>query len=119
MKIVEFDNSDDDLKVGYGEISDRKLKPKEDAFEELMNSRAFEENIRQLYNIRTKYIVEYGVDLISVLISSLKGIPEAILEIKKLLTVDVNIKDLIISLCEDSKDGELLRVLESGKFRLA
>jgi hypothetical protein len=119
VNIVEFDSSDDDLKVGYGEISDRKLKPKEDAFEELMNSRAFEENIRQLYNIRTKYIVEYGVDLISVLISSLKGIPEAVLEIKKLLTVDVNIKDLIVSLCEDSQDGELLRVLESGKFRLA
>lgn len=118
VNIVEFDNSDEDLKVGYGDVSDRKLKVKEDAFEELMNSRAFEENIRQLYNIRTKYIIEHGIDLVSVLISSLKGIPEAITEIKKLM-IDEGIKELITSLCEDSKDGELLKVLESGRSRLA
>lgn len=112
LNIVEFDNSEDDAKVGYGDISDRKLQSIEDSFEEIMNSSTFESNIRELYGIRSKYIVEHGIDLVSVLISSLKGIPEAINEIKKLMC-DTSIKDLIVSLCEDSRDGKLLRVLEA------
>lgn len=112
LNIVEFDNSEEDVNTRYGDISDRKLKVVEDAFEEVMSSDTFEANIRELYNIRTKYIIEHGIDLVSVLISSLKGIPEAVAEIKTIMC-DTVVKDLIVSLCEDSRDGKLLRTLEA------
>ena len=112
LNIVEFGNSDDDIKVGYGDISDRKLQVIEDSFEEIMSSETFESNIRELFGIRSKYIVEHGIDPVNALINSLKGIPEAIAEIKQLMS-DMIIKDLIVALCEDSRDGKLLRVLEA------
>lgn len=112
LNIVDFDNSEEDGKVGYGDVSDRKIKSIEDSYEEIMKSEEFEQNIKTLYDIRTKYIVEKGVDLVSILIGSLKGIPEAVLEVKNLIQ-DSYLKDLIVSLCECSKDGKLLRVLEA------
>lgn len=112
LNIVDVDSSEDDIRVGYGEVSSRTLASIEDSFEEVMSSKNFEENIRELYGIRSKYIIEKGVDVVSVLASSLKGIPEAIQELKSLM-LDTVLKDLITSLCEDSRDGELLRRLET------
>lgn len=112
LNIVELDNSDDEIKVGYGDVSDRKLQVIEDSFEEIMSSETFEANIRELYGIRNKYIIEKGIDPVNALRNALKGIPEAVMELKNLIS-DSIIKDLITSLCEDSRDGKLLRVLEA------
>lgn len=112
VNIIDVDNSDDDLKVGYGEVSSRAIKSFEDSYDEVINSEEFEENIRMLYGIRSKYIIEHGIDLVSVLRSSLQGIPEAINEVKNLMS-DNCVKDLILSLCENSSDGRLLKALEA------
>lgn len=113
LNIVDVDSSEDDVRVGYGEVSSRSLASIEDSFEEVMSSKNFEENIRELYGIRSKYIIEKGVDIVSVLTCSLKGIPEAVSELRTLMK-DTTLKDLITSLCEDSRDGELLRRLEAA-----
>lgn len=113
LNIVEFDGSDEEEKIGYGDISSRKLQNNfEESFDEIMSSETFESNIKQLFDIRSKYIIEHSIDPVSALINSLKGIPEAIQEVKQLMC-DAVIKDLIVSLCEDSRDGKLLRVLEA------
>lgn len=110
--IVDVDSSEEDLNVGFGDVSSRKIKSIEDAFEEVLVNKNFEENIRYLKGIRTEYFVEHGIDLVGVLKSALKGVPEAIEEFKKIISeVDNCIKDVIISLCEDSH-GRLLTVLE-------
>lgn len=112
LNIVDVDSSDDDIRVGYGEVSSRSLASIEDSFDEVMSSNNFEDNIKALYGIRTKYIVEKGIDVVSVLSCSLKGIPEAVAELKTIMTDSV-LGEIITSLCEDSRDGELLRRLEA------
>lgn len=112
LHIVEFDGSEEDLKVGFGDVSDRKLQVFEDSFDEVMSSETFEANIKELLGIRSKYIIECGIDPVRALINSLKGIPDAIAEMKNLMC-DVVLRDLIVSLCEDSRDGKLLRLLEA------
>lgn len=112
LNIVEFStSSDDSLEVGYGDISARELGSEEALFDEIVDSVDFEENLRMLFNIRSRYISEQGVDVVSVLYGALKGIPDALSEIKKLLNDSV-LRDLYTHLCEESKDGALLRRLE-------
>lgn len=100
LHIVEFDNSDDDITVGFGDVSDRKLSFIDDSFDTVMNCDEFEFCIRELGDIRTKYIVENGLDVVNVLIRALKCSEEAIKELKNLISVDDRIKDLVVSLCE-------------------
>lgn len=114
LNIVDFTtSSDSSLRVGFGDISERSLASKEDLFEEVLESTAFEENIRKLYNIRPKYISEKGVDVVSVLYGALKGIPEAVSKMKSLVS-DMWLRELYSQLCEDSRDGALLRRLEAA-----
>lgn len=113
LNIVDVSSeSDSSLQVGYGDISDRELKAKDDLFEDLVDSMTFEDNIKTLLNIRSKYIVECGVDVVGVLRSALRGIPDAVNEMRSLVK-DSLLKDLYIQLCEESQDGALLRRLEA------
>ena len=111
LHIVEYDNSEDVDKVGYGDISDRKLYYRDESFDEIVNSAEFEYYIKELYGIRNKYIVEKGIDLIAILCSALRGLPEAVSELKRFMLEDCKIKDLVVSLCENSNDN-LLSMLE-------
>lgn len=113
LHIVDYDGSEDDVRVGYGEVSSRKIKSIDESFDEIMNSQTFEANIRELCGVRKKYIMEQGIDLVSVLIGALKGVPEALKEIKKVIK-DSKILDLVVSLCENGSDGRLLRALEAA-----
>lgn len=103
---------DDEDTVGFGDISERKLKSREDAFELLECDASFEANLAKLYNIRRDYIKERGIDLVSILEASLKGIPDAVTEIAALVSENSKLKELIVSLCEESRDGALIQRLE-------
>lgn len=109
--IVDEDSSSDEESVGYGDISNRKLKKKEEAFDMLLSSYDFEKSINELFNIRNKYIKEKSIDVVQALVSSLKGIPEAIDVIKKLSDSDNVFKELIADLCS-MESGMLLAKLE-------
>lgn len=103
---------DDEDTVGFGDISVRKLRSREDAFEILECDASFEANLAKLYNIRRDYIKERGIDLVSILEASLKGIPDAVTEIAELVSENLHLKELIVSLCEESRDGALIQRLE-------
>ena len=112
VNIVDFETSkDDSLTVGYGDISSRSLRAKEDLFDSMLDSEALNQNLEQLFNIRSRYIVEQGVDVVSVLYNAMKGVSDAMVSFKGLLH-DSTIKDLYTELCLDSHNGELLRRLE-------
>lgn len=112
LNIVGFStSSDDSIEVGYGEISARELGYEDSMFDVIVDSVDFEENLRRLFNIRTKYISEKGVDVVSVLYGALKGIPDALNEIKSLVT-DSTLCELYTQLCEGSQNGALIRRLE-------
>lgn len=112
LNIVEFTtSSDDSLEVGYGDVSARDLAGDDGMFDEIVDSIAFEENLRKLFNIRTRYISERGVDIVSVLYGALKGIPDAVSEMRSLVK-DSTLYELYTQLCEESQDGMLLRRLE-------
>lgn len=112
LNIVEFDNSEEDVRVGYGDISDRKLSMLDESFDKILDNDEFEYCIRQLLGIRSRYIVEHGVDLVSVLLNSLKGIPESVSTLKELVK-DKVVKDLVTGLCNNG-NGRLIPILEAA-----
>lgn len=102
------ESSDKEDRVGYGDVSSRRLKTVEEAFENIENISSFESNINQLLNIRKDYMVSEGIDLLSIVINSLKGIPEATTRLADLVKENLNLKELITSLCEDGPENILL-----------
>lgn len=105
---------EDDESVGFGDISERKLKSVEESFEILESLTSFESNLLKLYNIRSEYIRDRGVDVVGVLSSSLKGIPDAVSQIKELIGENSRLRDLVVSLCEDGSEGLLMSRLETA-----
>ena len=113
LYIVDSTNDDDsDGRVGFGEISDRKLESKEEAYDLLECSEAFEENLKRLYNIRSEYIRCKGFDPARLLMNSLKGIPEAVKEVTTIVKSNKVLGEIFVSLCEDSVEGNLIQRLE-------
>lgn len=113
--IVDTTNSDSDAKVGFGDVTERekRLQCIDKAFDELESIESLDADIRLLCNIRQEYLVEHGVDLIRVLVNSLKGIPDAVEELKGILASEKSseLSSLIISLCENGS-GSLMNQLE-------
>lgn len=113
--IVDTSNSDGDEKVGFGDVTERekRLQCVDKAFDELESMESLHEDIKLLCNIRQDYIVEHGIDLIHVMVNSLKGIPDAIEELKGILASEKNsqLSSLIVSLCENGS-GSLMTQLE-------
>ena len=101
----EFSNSGN----GYGEISVNKIKVIEDAYQLLENDLAFQESLKELYGIRSKYIVDFGIDPVGLLKGALRGIPESVDLIKKLK--DSQLKEILVNLCELGSDGLLMEYL--------
>lgn len=115
LHIVDADGEDmEDLRVGYGEISSRKLKTDEFLFEEFENSSTFESNLMELFNAKARYLIEYGVDIVRTLTNSLKGIPSALKELTNILARDSWLKEIVEGLCEGAAEGVLLQRLELG-----
>lgn len=110
--VDNFGDTKDD-KVGFGDISERKLEVVEEAFEILENSESFKRDIMLLCNVRKKYIRERGVDLTCILLNSLRGIPEAKAQLMGIISEKGNsqVKELVVSLCENS-GGYLISRLE-------
>lgn len=107
------DDSSSEGSVGYGDIPNRDVtsKKKEEAFDMLLNDYDFEKSINSLFNIRSKYIKEKSIDIVQALVSSLRGIPEAIDVVKNLSNSDKVFKDLVSDLCS-MESGMLLSRLE-------
>ena len=98
-------------RIGYGDIAETKIKPVDNVYDDINALNAFESNLNELLNIRKDYIVLHGIDLVSVIIGSLKGIPETLEVLSGIVKNNPKIKDLVASLCEDCKDGNLLNRL--------
>lgn len=101
--------------VGYGDISEKRvsLNLQDLDFAEIDDLAAFEDSLSVLYNLRKQYITEEGVDVISILLNSLRGIPDAVSSMKKLVLRDSVLRDLVLDLCECSRDGALIERLEA------
>lgn len=113
LYIVDTTNSDKDEKVGFGDVTERekRLQCVDEAFDKLESIESLDSDIKALCNIRGDYLVEHGVDLVSVLVNSLKGIPDAVEELRSLLALDSSLSSLVSSLCENGS-GSLMTKLE-------
>lgn len=112
LLFIVDDTGEDNERVGFGDIQERKLKPDKDCFSEVFDSAEFETNLLLLLDIRDKYIREKGVDVVGVLKSSLKGIPEAVKQMQNLVSDNNSLRELIVSLCESGQEGALMGRLE-------
>lgn len=106
------DAEEDEQRVGYGDISERRLKSVEDSFEILESIESFESSLLRLLDIRDCYIKEKGIDLVGTLQASLKGIPDAMSKMQRIISENDKIRDLVVSLCENGKEGVLMKRLE-------
>ena len=113
LHIIELDNSDDDVRVGIGDISDRTLHFYDDAFEKVARDDEFKANLRELLNCRSKYIIERDVDIVNILISALKGIPNAVKELKAIVDIDSKLSEVVSALCENCAGNSLVGILEA------
>ena len=110
--IVDISGEDNENKrLGFGDVSELKLKPIDHVFDDVESLNTFESNLNELLNIPKDYIVLHGIDLVSVIIGSLKGIPETLDVLSDLVKSNPKLRDLISSLCEDSREGVLLNRL--------
>lgn len=112
LHIVDMGNSEESDKVGYGDISSRKLSYRDDLFNEVINNGDFEKSIKDLLGIRNEYIVEKGIDIVQVLLHALKGIPDAVKELTGFMNIDEKVDMIVKTLCENS-EGRLIHLLES------
>lgn len=102
---------EEDNRVGYGDISERALGTKEDVFEGIESEDTLDSGLCQLSELREKYIKEIGKDIVSILRSSLRGIPEATIEIQGIMSKDSFLREVVINLCESS-NGTLMSRLQ-------
>lgn len=107
LLFIVDDSGEDNERVGFGDIQEKKLTQENGFFDEVFDSVDFENNFSMLVSLRGKYIKEKGIDLVSVLKSSLNGIPDAIKEMQVLLSGSKQLKDLVVSLCENGQEGKL------------
>lgn len=104
LTIIDTVNGDEEDPVGYGEISsnDMRLRSIENAFAFLEDNDEFERCLLELYNLRSDYIVDKGVDPVELLKSSLKGIPEAVKSMSEIVSADKVLGSIVETLCENS-----------------
>ncbi len=112
-KVLYIVDNVEETDIKIGEIHENNVKlSKSGEFDSTDNSLSFESNIQRLLELRKMYIKVHGIDLVFVFKASLKGIPEAIGEMKILSNSDKELRELIKSLCEDEDSGVVLRRLE-------
>lgn len=107
--IVDDYNSDSDTekRVGFGDISMRRLGTKDKNLEEVINSEAFGESLSQLLGIRSTVAVDYGVDIVRALYGALIGTVGAIELVQKVTEQNKQVEEIITTLCNSSRSGEL------------
>lgn len=106
--IVDTSGAEDESeKVSFGDISERKLQRLSDEFEDVIDSRTFEQNLKWLLGVRNEYIVEYGVDVVSLLTGALDGITEAKETLVNFAKKNKVFLDVVSEICE-SGDHEVL-----------
>ena len=120
LYIVDTDNLDERESAtsgaGFGDVTvrqEKRLQVIDEAFDIFESSESFRDDLKLLCNIRKDYITTQGVDIIQVLLSSLKGIPDAVEELTSLINKKENssLKELVVSLCENGT-GLLIPNLE-------
>lgn len=99
---------EDNENIGFGDISEKKIKSPENDFKDIESKLSFEENMCKLLDIRTNYLRKNGVDLLVILKSALCGIPDAIGELNTISDGNDMLSDIIKSLLEDASENLLL-----------
>lgn len=132
-KIVRFNNAKKELfivdgfsmdsdskespKVKYGDISEKSvmsLRTSSLDLDNIVNNASFNNNLENLLNIRTKVMVEYGVDVVIALSEALKGVSDAIDNIKQISDRDEYVKNVIIALCSSAEENRLAESLAAS-----
>ena len=100
-----FDNEEE--RVGFGDISEARLKRLDDDFDEMLANSDLEINILNLLNIRNDIIVEEGIDVVQLLHSALSGVKDSMEILTKMIKRNRRLSDMVESIC-DTADHDVL-----------
>ena len=103
--VDEHGNSEEDERVGFGDISMRRLGVRDNNLEVMINSQAFEESLSELLGIRQKVMVDEGIDIVKALYESLMGVASAIKLVQEVTEKNKQVEEIISTLCSVSNGG--------------
>lgn len=109
LNIVEESDKEDE-RVGFGDISERRLSHKERGYDRILDNGSFDQSLEYLLGIRKAIIISDGVDIITALKASLKGDDNSVNVIKILSKKNKDIEEAIEILCS-RESGILLNSL--------
>ena len=100
LHIVSFDDTEEDKKPGYGDVSDRRLGKRDVEYEIVDNMVGLGNSIQKLFELRRKYRIENGIDIVSLVVSASEGVYEAVRNLKILMGTNSEISALVYGLFE-------------------
>lgn len=111
--VDEFGDTDDSQKVGFGDISVRKLGTKDNSYDEIVDDETFNTCFNSLLGMRNRVIVDYGIDIILALRESLDGVNEAMNLVKIITNQEKDLEVVVTSLCSSSQGNNLYEKLNA------
>lgn len=109
--VDEYGDTESVERIGFGDISARKLSIKDDFLDRILDSDAFDSSLSLLLGLRDDVIINHGVDIVQALKESLKGVKSAVKAIQVVVDKDERIKDLISTLCSTGGSEKLYNKL--------
>lgn len=111
--IVDTSTESKDERVGFGDISESKLKYYDSMFDELLKNSSFEQNVLKLCQIRDNYIVNDGFDPVMLLSGALRGIKEASEMLIEVVKEDKKLAEIIEGICDFGNHDAILSRLST------
>lgn len=103
----------EDLKVGFGDVSDTVLKYVDTLFDDILNDTSFEQSLNYLIGSRSKYIISDGIDILKILKNAINGVNSSVATLRKLVKKDSNLGHALADLLVPGKNEVLLERLSA------
>lgn len=98
LHIVSFDDTDEDVRAGYGDISDRRLGGKDKEYGVVDDVVSWDGSVKKLLSLRRGYLIERGIDIVTLVYGASLGVYEAVRSLSNLMGTDSEILGLVGSL---------------------
>ena len=102
--VDEYQESDSDTGIGFGDISARKLGSRDENLNRVIESSSFDSALSDLLGIRKELIISEGIDIVTSMREALDGVSSAIEAIKDLYERNNKVRAIVSELYENGYD---------------
>lgn len=98
--------------IKFDQYPMRKIERLDEGIDDVDDACTFEDSFKELMRMRKFYIVKSGVDIVRLLLNTLKGVPEVRAKLLAIVNSNEKVKELIGVLCETCQGNRLINLLE-------